>query len=368
LSRGISSKLAKTADKNRLLAAEVRKCGVSFTLTDDFEQELRDEGASDELIAAIRANGPRVQPTPTPAPRPPSSVRLNSYSFETVKLDKNGNVAARPKGEARSYQEDLGGGVLLEMTLVPGGEFMMGSPDSELNHQSDESPRRRVAVPEFYLGRYEVTQEQWRAVAADKSLKVKIDLNPEPSTFKGGGKLPVESISWFEAVEFCARLKKKTGRDYRLPTEAEWEYAARAGAETPFAFGETITPYYVNYDGNYPYIGDEKEFYRQKTVPVDLSDATFAGIPNAFGLYQMHGNVWEWCLDEYKETYNGAPSDGRAVGQTKDVPLDAEKARVLRGGSWYSYASNCRSAIRNWNTPRDRSFNLGFRVAVASSK
>jgi formylglycine-generating enzyme required for sulfatase activity len=197
---------------------------------------------------------------------------------------------AQPKGEARSYQEDLGGGVLLEMTLVPGGEFMMGSPDSEQSHQSDESPRHRVAVPEFYLGRYEVTQEQWRAVA--KLPKIRVDLPAKPFFFKGDGRLPVESISWFEAMEFCARLSQKTGRAYRLPSEAEWEYAARAGAETPFAFGETITPYYVNYDGNYPYIGDEKEFYRQKTVPVDLSDATFAGIPNAFGLYQMQGIVW----------------------------------------------------------------------------
>jgi formylglycine-generating enzyme required for sulfatase activity len=307
---------------------------------------------------------PELRPTATPTPF--SGVSLNSYSFEAVKLDKSGNVVERPKGQAQSYEEDLGGGVLLEMTLVPGGEFMMGSPDSEQSHQSDESPRHRVAVPEFYLGRYEVTQEQWRAVA--KLPKIRVDLPAEPFSFKGDGRLPVESISWFEAVEFCARLKKKTGRDYRLPSEAEWEYAARAGAETPFAFGETITPYYVNYDGNYPYIGDKKELYRQKTVPVDLSDATFAGIPNAFGLYQMHGNVWEWCLDEYKETYNGAPSDGRAVGQTKDVLLDDEKARVLRGGSWGYYAWDCRSALRNRITPRYRDFNLGFRVAVASSK
>ncbi|HWQ33392.1 MAG TPA: formylglycine-generating enzyme family protein, partial [Blastocatellia bacterium] len=203
---------------------------------------------------------PTPTPTPTPTPRPtpaptPTSL-LRTVSFETVNLNNYGRVVTRDTRQARYYVEDLGNGVTLEMVEVPGGTFTMGSPASETDRDNNEGPQHRVTVPAFFMGRFEVTQAQWRAV-----------MGGDPSYFKGD-KLPVESVSWNEAKEFCARLKEKTGRAYRLPSEAEWEYAARAGTTTPFAFGETITPEIVNYDGNYPYASAPKGEYRVKTVPV----------------------------------------------------------------------------------------------------
>jgi formylglycine-generating enzyme required for sulfatase activity len=175
-----------------------------------------------------------------------------------------------------------------------------------------------------------------------------------PSHFKGDDKLPVENVSWLDAVDFCRKLSQKTGRTYRLPSEAEWEYACRAGTTTPFAFGETITPEVVNYDGNFPYGGAAKGEYRQKTTPVG------AFPPNRFGVYDMHGNVWEWCLDEWVDNYNGAPTDGSARGNIHS--RDENINRLLRGGSWNNNASNCRSANRNYNAASNRNNNIGFRV------
>jgi formylglycine-generating enzyme required for sulfatase activity len=239
-------------------------------------------------------------------------------------------VVTRDTKQARYYVEDLGNGVTLEMVEVPGGTFMMGSTESEvqtafaeakrysgsakLEWFTAETPRHRVTLPTFFMGRFEVTQAQWRAV-----------MGGDPSAFKGDN-LPVESVSWNDAKDFCARLKQRTGKAYRLPSEAEWEYACRAGTTTPFAFGETITPQVVNYDGNYPYASAPKGEYREKTVPVGS-----LGVANAFGLSDLHGNVWEWCEDVWHPNYNGAPDDGRAWTTGGD-----QNYRVLRGGSWDS--------------------------------
>lgn len=162
-------------------------------------------------------------------------------------------------------------------------------------------------------------------------------------------------MTWHESVEFCARLSKATGREYHLPSEAEWEYAARAGTQTPFAFGETITPEIVNYNGSYPYGGTAKGTYRQKTT-----DVGSLGAANEFGLYDMHGNVWEWCKDRYHDSYIGAPRDGSAWES------GGGQNRVLRGGSWYFGAVACYSALRNWDVPDHRGNGLGFRVAASS--
>mgnify|MGYP005839573929 CR=1 FL=1 len=155
--------------------------------------------------------------------------------------------------------------------------------------------------------------------------KVKTDLDPDPAKFKGDNR-PVEQISWHDATEFCARLTKHTGRTYRLPSEAEWEYACRAGTTTPFYFGETITPDLVNYDGNYSYGAAPQGQYREATTDV----GSFP--PNGFGLYDTHGNVWEWCLDHWHDSYGGlfrqAPTDGSAW-----LSSDENKSRLLRGGS-----------------------------------
>jgi eukaryotic-like serine/threonine-protein kinase len=152
---------------------------------------------------------------------------------------------------------------------------------------ANELPQHQVTLPEFYLGQTLVTQAQWQAIMGNN-----------PASFKGDGKLPVDSVSWLDAIEFCRKLSQKTGRTYRLPSEAEWEYACRAGTTTPFAFGEAITPAVVNYNGNFPYSGAAKGEFREKTTPVGIFPA------NAFGLYDMHGNLWEWCLDEWVDNYN----------------------------------------------------------------
>ena len=220
---------------------------------------------------------------------------------------------------------------------------MMGSPANEAQRESDESPQHRVTVPSFCIGKYELTQAQYQAI-----------MGANPAYFKGN-KRPVEQVSWDDAVAFCEKLSQKTGKKYRLPSEAEWEYACRAGTTTPFYFGESITPDLVNYDGNYPYASAPKGQYRQQTTDV----GTFP--PNAFGLYDMNGNVWEWCQDEYKANYTGAPIDGSAL-----TSLNGGNTRLLRGGSWLDNARYCRSADRFSASRGNRYYYCGFRVVFCS--
>jgi formylglycine-generating enzyme required for sulfatase activity len=231
----------------------------------------------------------------------------------------------------------------IEMVLVPGGSFMMGSPENEPERYFDEGPQHRVTVRSFYISKYEVTQAQWRAV-----------MGGNPSSFKGDD-LPVETVSYWEAQEFCARLSRETGRGYRLPSEAEWEYAARARTATPFAFGSSLSSEQANFIGKDPYGGAPKRVDRKKTTPA----GSFA--PNAFKLHDMHGNVWEWCEDIYHHDYKGAPTDGSAWSSGED-----SRYRLLRGGSWDSPGRNCRSAKRLRFLPGDRSNNAGFRVVVSA--
>ncbi len=265
---------------------------------------------------------------------------LKTFQFATVKVDANGNVAERRKGEAQAYGEVING-VQLEMVPIPAGAFQMGSPDTEKQRDDHEGPQHQVTLPQFYVGKFEVTQAQWRAVT--KLPKVSIDLRPDPSEFKGDD-LPVEKVSWDEAMEFCARLSRATGRDYRLPSEAEWEYSARAGTQTPFAFGETITREIVN-----SALGSA----RLKTTAVGS-----LGVANGFGLYDTQGNVFEWCSDAWHEDYNGAPTNGTAWVSGGNPSL-----RVLRGGSWASIiAGYLRSANRYRIAPDRRDSFNGFRV------
>ncbi len=286
-------------------------------------------------------------------PPPPLAYPLRSSSFETVTLDAKGKETNRRTLQAQYFTEDLDG-VLLEMVRIPAGEFVMGSPENEAGQSADEGPQHSVKVPEFFMGRFEVTREQWRQVAG--MPKVNIDLKQDPSYFKDSWRQPVESIDWEEAVEFCLRLQKRTNKSYRLPSEAEWEYAARAGTTTPFAFGATITPQIVNYAGDYPYGSAPKGVFRQKTV-----DVGSLGVANAFGLYDMHGNLWEWCVDVWHDNYQEAPTDGSAWLSGGDSTY-----RVLRGGSWYVLAISCRSAYRSLNQPGTRDYDNGLRVVVGA--
>ncbi len=276
----------------------------------------------------------------------------SSFRFETVSLHENGALKQKQTGQAKYTKEDLGGGVRIELVVIPGGKYLMGISETAKAEYADEGPQHEVTVPTFYLGKFEVTQEQWRAVA--KLPKVSRDLNAEPSEFKGDN-LPVENVSWDDANEFCARLSKKTGRQYRLPSESEWEYANRAGTTTAFAFGDGISPQFANYDGSDPSAPSSKELNRGRTTAVGS-----LGVANAFGLFDTHGNVWEWCAGEYHDSYRGAPADGSAWMTGGDA-----RQRVVRGGSWHNIDIDCRSANRSSYEPDGHYNDIGFRVAMS---
>jgi formylglycine-generating enzyme required for sulfatase activity len=235
-----------------------------------------------------------------------------------------------------TQNENLGNGVVLEMVALPGGKFLMGSPQGE--GYDSEKPEHQVTVLPFYIGKYPVTQVQWERVAV--LPKVKIDLNSKPSCFEGRN-LPVEKVSWFDAQEFCARLSKATGRIYRLPSEAEWEYGCRAGTTTPYYFGDNITTDLVNHNKEYTQTTDVGRFP-----------------PNSFGLHDMHGNLWEWCEDGWHENYINAPQNGTAW-------IAKGNERTLRGGAWSLNPQYCRSAYRNHGNADGRNYPYGFRVACS---
>ncbi|MCW9683089.1 SUMF1/EgtB/PvdO family nonheme iron enzyme, partial [Dolichospermum planctonicum UHCC 0167] len=288
--------------------------------------------------------------TPEPTTSPNSTLEnttsftnLKTFKFEVITTDAKGNITNRRNATAKYFIEDLGNGVFLEMVEIPGGKFLMGSPENEAKRSDNESPQHQVTVPSFWIGKYELTQAQYQAIIGNN-----------PSFFKGDNH-PVEQVSWNDAVTFCQKLSQRTGKNYRLPSEAEWEYACRAGTTTPFYFGESITPELVNYNGNHVYASAPKRQYREQTTDV----GNFP--PNAFGLYDMHGNVWEWCQDDLHDNYTNAPQDGIAwISQSGN-------AKMLRGGSWGDNPDNCRSAYRNTHY-FDYNFHLiGFRVVCGGA-
>ncbi|MDT9340625.1 formylglycine-generating enzyme family protein [Trichodesmium erythraeum 21-75] len=297
-------------------------------------------------------------------------IELQEWSFETPTVNRRGEIVERTIHKAFYFTQSLPDNVSLEMVAIPSGTFTMGSPESEEGSYDDERPQHDVTVPSFFMGKYPVTQGQWRAIASRTDLKEKEDLDPEPSYFKEPYKgidrwqRPVEKVTWYQAVEFCERLSKLTGRKYRLPSEAEWEYACCAGTTTPFYFGETINTDLANYRGtdneerNWPgpYGDGPKGEYKKQTTPVGQFPA------NAFGLYDMHGNVWEWCADDSHDNYVGAPTDGSAwVDSNKDS--STESYTRLRGGSWVDYPYDCRSAVRSVYFWRDDHIDFfGFRL------
>ncbi|MBD1913880.1 MULTISPECIES: formylglycine-generating enzyme family protein [unclassified Leptolyngbya] len=261
-------------------------------------------------------------------------------------------IIHRLKRQTHYYAEDLGNGVALDMVLIPAGTFSMGSPESELERGRSEGPLHPVTVPQFFMGRYPITQAQWLAIAGRETIHW--DLDPDPSGFSGDDR-PVEQINWHEAVEFCDRLSQATGRSYRLPSEAEWEYACRAGTTTPFHFGDTIATSLANYNGRYVYGDGQPGDYREETNVVTLFN-----IANSFGLCEMHGNVWEWCLDHWHDSYEGAPADGSPWLKPND-----SAPRVQRGGSWIDYPRLCRSAYRRFADAGNYDLDIGFRVVCA---
>lgn len=294
-------------------------------------------------------------------PQDPQPFQTNSIDLQIVSLRPQLLTAPFTAPEAQTAQRAWATHLKLEpiltnqlgmrLALIPPGEFMMGSPETEEDRSDDETLHRVRITEPYYVGIYEVTQAEWESLMGN-----------QPSYFSrnGGGsssvsgqdtsRFPVETISWDDATEFCRRLSAREGKTYRLPTEAEWEYACRAGTTTPFHFGSILNGEQANVDGNGPYGTSEKGPYLQRTTRVGSYRA------NAFGLYDMSGNVWEWCQDYYNDSfYRQSPIDN---------PLNSsgEGYRVLRGGSWYNYARNCRSAYRNWYTPTYRGNYRGVRV------
>jgi formylglycine-generating enzyme required for sulfatase activity len=273
---------------------------------------------------------------------------LRAFAFDVVTLDSDGREAERRRGRAQQFSERLGKRAILHMVQIPGASFTMGAPTSEAGSSPFERPQRLVTVPPFYLGKYPVTIDQWCAVMGTPPPAMK-DLNDR---FRVSGRQPVVSVSCGEAEAFCAQLSRTARHAYRLPTEAEWEYACRSGTTSAFAFGESITQEVANHDG------DLRRLLGQDCATIPVGSL---GVTNAFGLFDMHGNVWEWCQDYWHASYEGAPIDGSAWRRDAD-----EGTRVLRGGSWFTKAISCRAAARRFGGhPHVRSREIGFRVAMA---
>ena len=290
------------------------------------------------------------------------SDQLKPFEFKAVTVNHRGEIIERETKLAQYFSETLQSpspsgilGITLDMVAIPGGTFMMGSPEGE--GYDFEKPQHEVKVQPFFIGKYPVTQAQWQAVTSLPQVNRK--LKPDLSYFKGENR-PVETVSWFEAVEFCDRLSHHTGKSYRLPSEAEWEYACRGGTTTPFHFGETITSELANYYATETYGAGVKGTYQKETTVVGSFE-----VANAFGLYDMHGNVWEWCLDDWHNNYQGAPTDGSAWFYDNNNLFQKQGNAVLRGGSWINDLEVCRSASRNCNyraVRNDFYDNVSFRV------
>jgi len=289
------------------------------------------------IALAQDENATMPAPKPKPKPKPTHTQPVRHPATHST---PNSSSRSTPRQSASN----------IEMVFVQGGTFMMGSPDGV--GSNDEHSQHQVSVQSFYMGKYEVTQAQYQAV-----------MGTNPSYFKGDI-MPVERVSWNDAMEFCRRLSRMTGREYRLPSEAEWEYACRAGTTGDYAGNLDSMAWYGNNSGG-QYL-DAAEIWQtdsgnylnrimangNQTRPVGYKQS------NEFGLYDMHGNVLEWCEDWYQDNYDEAPTDGSAWLS------GGGRYRVMRGGSWYSIAPSCRSAYRDRDIPDNRHGNFGFRVVA----
>ena len=288
----------------------------------------------------------------------PQKLKLKIFEFDYITISTDscalvGKKASLPtnhhQGKAKYITLDLGKNITMDLIGIPGGKFMMGSPKNELERGNDESPQHLVKIRPFLLGKYPVTQTQWQAVIGNNPSRF-IDRN------LGNSNKPVERVSWFDCLEFCQKLSDLVGREFRLPTEAEWEYACRGKTTTPFHFGTTITTDLANYNGEYAYASGKEGEYRHQTTDV----GSFS--PNRFGLYDMHGNVAEWCSDLWHNKYDNAPNDGSAWTAGND---SKKASRVLRGGSWIHLPGCCRSSHRLSSPPNSKSDAFGFRIALS---
>lgn len=279
------------------------------------------------------------------------SITRSTFAFHTLQVNERGDFVKKSRQKATYFTESLSKHVTLDMVRIPAGRFLMGPTEREKEQEreaNDSDPaQREVAVKEFWIGKYTITQAQWWAVMGREPL------SPRSTSVVRRAKTPlqpIENIFWTDAVDFCQRLSQKTGRTYQLPSGAQWEYACRAGTTTPFYFGETLTPEIANYNGNYAYGEGPKGRYRETSTEVGCFE------PNAFGLYDMHGNMWEWCLDGWHafrdEPLNTQNASSRFSNQKKS----------LRGGSWFYLPTNCRSAYSLTYPFHNRTDDISFRI------
>lgn len=296
------------------------------------------------------------------------SLSVQQCQFQTVTLNYKrppGLLAKFTKStltkESQIYQahyftENLGNDISLDLIIISGGQFLMGTSKKQIlklsgkfnsNNFHREQPRHLVTIKPFAISQTLITQAQWRQVA--QFNQVKQDLPLSPSYFQGDF-LPVDQVNFEDTIEFCQRLSQASGRRYRLPTEAEWEYAARASSDTPFHFGETITSDLANYRATSVYDRETPGIYRQSSTPVNSFP------PNAFGLYDIHGNLWQWCQDDWHDNYENAPARGDVWQSATNM------TKVLRGGAWCCHPSSCRSAYRWYALPSTKVDYIGFRI------
>jgi formylglycine-generating enzyme required for sulfatase activity len=267
---------------------------------------------------------------------------MQTNIFETPTLNEKGEIIARTRHTAEQFAEDLGDGINLELILIPAGVFQMGSSRHVGN--PDEQPQHLVTIKSFMMGKFLITQGHWKAIMGKLP----------PCRFKGGD-LPVERVSWEVAEKFCQQLSKKTGKNYYLPSETQWEYACRAATSTPFSFGETLTVDVANFNGEHTFRDEPRGFYFHSTN----EGGKFP--PNPFGLYDMHGNLWEWCADNWLDDYTSSPRDSSSY-QHKD-----SRDRVARGGSWHEPPELCCSAARLRVLQSDADECIGFRVVCENN-
>lgn len=284
--------------------------------------------------------------------RPVLEGELSDAAFRSVVLDADGRVTERPSGKARVFRESLPGGPSFEMVVVPAGSFRMGLADDDVTFDEFCRPGHEVTIPAFYLARTEVTRDLWRAVAA--LPRVSRDLPVEPPG-PADGSLPVTSVSWADANEFCLRLEEATGRAYRLPTESEWEYACLGGGAGPYATGASIDATFSNVLVEPDEPDSAKGPLRGKPTPVGS-----LGMANRFGLFDMDGNVTEWCADTFHANYVGAPADGSAW-----TTGSSDTKRVLRGGAFDVHWTDASARKRFGFDPMVRYAICGMRIALS---
>ena len=281
-------------------------------------------------------------------------LKVAEFNFVTISdepcliVGKKSSLPTRfHQGKAKYITLNLGNDLTLDLIGIPGGKFLMGSPESELEREENESPQHPVSIRPFLMSKYPITQAQWQAIMNNNPARF-VDQNIPISK----SKKPIERVSWFDCCLFCQELSELIGREFRLPTEAEWEYACRGKTQTPFHFGSTICTELANYNGEDVYGSGLVGENRHQTTNVDRFSA------NKFGLYDLHGNVAEWCADTWHDNYHQAPDDGSAWTNN-----DPKELRVLRGGSWLHLPGSCRSAQRFKFSPKSQSDAFGFRIA-----